>query len=258
MMADPRPSLTCRRFDGQVAVITGGASGIGEASARRLAAEGANVVVADIDEVRGRAVADSIGDGRAAFVRCDVARSQDWRELRAAIEDRWGRLDVLHSNAFIQIPAPAHELAEEDWDRMLGVNLTASFLGTQVLVDLLAKTQGSIVITSSVNAVVGRPGRPAYAAAKAGLSGMARQLAVEYGPDVRVNVVVVGAILTPPWQAVSEAHRAASSAGTAAKRLGEPAEVAAAVAFLASRDASYITGADLMVDGGWSIMKETS
>jgi len=257
-MAKPSPSVSCHRFDGQVAVITGGASGIGEASARRLAAEGAKVVVADVDEERGRAVADSIGDCQAAFVRCDVARSEDWSRLRAEVEGRWGRLDVLHSNAFIQISAPAHQLADEDWDRMLAVNLTASFLGTKVLVDLLAKTQGSIVITSSVNALVGRPGRPAYAAAKAGLSGMARQLAVEYGPDVRVNVVVVGAILTPPWEAVSEARRGASSAGTAAKRLGEPEEVAAAVAFLASRDASYITGADLVVDGGWSIMKGAS
>jgi NAD(P)-dependent dehydrogenase (short-subunit alcohol dehydrogenase family) len=257
-MVDSRLSVTCRRFDGQVAVITGGASGIGEASARRLAAEGASVVVADIDEERGLAVAESIGTDQAAFVRCDVAQSADWQALREAVKQRWGRLDVLHSNAFIQIAAPAHELAEEDWDRMMAVNLKGSFLGAKLLVDLLAEMKGSIVITSSVNAVVGRPGRPAYAAAKAGLSGMARQLAVEYGPDVRVNVVVVGAILTPPWQAVPEAHRAASGAATAAKRLGEPEEVAAAVAFLASRDASYVTGADLMVDGGWSVMKETS
>jgi NAD(P)-dependent dehydrogenase (short-subunit alcohol dehydrogenase family) len=216
------------------------------------------VVVADVDEAQGRGVAESIGDDRAAFVRCDVARSEDWQVLREAVVQGWGRLDVLHSNAFIQIAAAAHELAEEDWDRMLAVNLKASFLGTKLFVDLLAEARGSIVITSSVNAVIGRPGRPAYAAAKAGLSGMARQLAVEYGPEVRVNTVVVGAILTPPWRAASEARRGASSAGTAAKRLGEPEEVAAAVAFLASRDASYVTGADLVVDGGWSITKETS
>jgi len=252
-----RSALTCRRFEGRVAVVTGGASGIGEATARRLAGEGATVVVADVDDARGRAIVGDLPGGPGAFARCDVANSADWQALRELLVQRWGRLDVLHSNAFIQIPAPAHDLAEEDWDRMMAVNLKASFLGTKLLVDLLAAARGSIVITSSVNAVVGRPGRPAYAAAKAGLSGMARQLAVEYGPDVRVNTVIVGAIVTPPWLAVSEEHRAASSAATAAKRLGEPEEVAAAVAFLASGDASYITGADLVVDGGWSIMKET-
>ena len=101
-----------------------------------------------------------------------------------------------------------------------------------------------------MNALVGRPGRPAYAAAKAGLAGLARQLAVEYGPEVRVNVVIAGAILTPPWRSVPDSRRQASAAGTAAKRLGDPDEVAAAVAFLASDEASYITGVELPVDGG--------
>lgn len=245
----------CRRFDGRVAVVTGGASGIGEACARRFADEGAAVVIADLDEARGSEVAASIGGDRAAFIRCDVASSVDWRALREFVLSRWGRLDVLHSNAFIQIAAAAHELDEEDWDRMQAVNLKAAYLGAKVLIDLLAAAGGAIVLTSSVNALVGRPGRPAYAAAKAGLCALARQLAVEYGPDVRVNSVVPGAILTPPWEGAGLTKQQASAAGTAAKRLGRAAEVAAAVAFLASRDASYITGADLVVDGGWSIMK---
>jgi NAD(P)-dependent dehydrogenase (short-subunit alcohol dehydrogenase family) len=171
--------------------------------------------------------------------------------------DRFGRLDVLHSNAFIQISAPAHDLDEEDWDRMQAVNLKAAYLGTKTFVDVLAAARGAIVLTSSVNALVGRPGRPAYAAAKAGLGALGRQLAVEYGPDVRVNTVLPGAIVTPPWAAVPESHRTASAAATAARRLGEAAEVAAAVAFLASSDASYVTGAELVVDGGWTIMKDT-
>jgi NAD(P)-dependent dehydrogenase (short-subunit alcohol dehydrogenase family) len=245
-----------RRFAGLVVVVTGAASGIGAACARRFASEGARVVIADVDNDGGRTLANELGAEQGLFVHCDVASSEHWRALRDTVLQHWGRVDVLHSNAFIQIAAPAHELAEDDWDRMIAVDLKASFLGTKYLVEPLIASEGAIVLTSSVNARVGRPGRPAYAAAKAGLSGMARQLAVEYGPRVRVNTVVVGAILTPPWQSVPAVHRAASEAATAAKRLGEPAEVAAAVAFLASREASYITGTDLVVDGGWTIIKE--
>lgn len=249
------PDAACHRFDGQVVVVTGGASGIGAACARRFADEGASVVVADIDSERGRALAAEIGDERATFARCDVSQRADWEALRDLVLERWNRLDVLHGNAFLQVSAPAHELGEDDWDRMLDVNLKAGYLGAKILVDLLAQANGSIVLTSSVNAYVGRPGRPAYAASKAGLSALCRQLAVEYGPDVRVNTVVPGAIVTPPWEAVPEAHRVASANATAAKRLGEPEEVAAAVAFLASSDASYITGVDLVVDGGWMVVK---
>jgi NAD(P)-dependent dehydrogenase (short-subunit alcohol dehydrogenase family) len=245
----------CHRFDGRVAVVTGGASGIGEACVRRFAAEGASVVVADIDEERGQRVADGIPSGRGAFVRCNVSDSADWAALRAHVLERWNRLDVLHSNAFVQVAAPAHELEEADWNRMLDVNLKAAYLGTKALLDLLADANGAIVLTSSVNAYVGRPGRPAYAASKAGLAALGRQLAVEYGPRVRVNTVVPGAILTPPWEAVPQAHHAETANATAAARLGEPDEVAAAVAFLASGDASYITGVDLVVDGGWMVVK---
>lgn len=245
----------CHRFDGRVAVVTGGASGIGAACVRRFAAEGGSVVVADLDEERGQEIARAVPDGRGAFVRCDVSDGADWRMLREHVLGRWKRLDVLHSNAFVQIPAPAHELDEADWSRMLDVNLKAAYLGTRALVDLLAQAKGSIVLTSSVNAYVGRPGRPAYAASKAGLAALGRQLAVEYGPQVRVNTVVPGAILTPPWEAVPQAHHAATASATAAARLGEPDEVAAAVAFLASSDASYITGVDLVVDGGWMVVK---
>jgi NAD(P)-dependent dehydrogenase (short-subunit alcohol dehydrogenase family) len=247
----------CHRFDGLVAVVTGGASGIGEACVRRFAAEGASVVVADVDEKRGRGVAEDVPGGRGTFLRCDVSDGANWETLREHVLERWDHVDVLHSNAFVQVAAPAHELDEADWGRVLDVNLKAAYLGTKALVDLLARANGSIVLTSSVNAYVGRPGRPAYAASKAGLAALGRQLAVEYGPEVRVNTVVPGAIRTPPWEAVPEAHHTATGRATAAARLGEPEEVAAAVAFLASDDASYITGVDLVVDGGWMVVKST-
>jgi NAD(P)-dependent dehydrogenase (short-subunit alcohol dehydrogenase family) len=140
----------------------------------------------------------------------------------------------------------------------MAVNLKASWLAVRAFAALLSEGSGSIVLTSSVHALVGLPGHPAYAAAKGALCAMGRQLAVEYGPRVRVNTVLPGPIMTPAWDRVDEAGRADSVAATVAKRFGAPEEVASAVAFLASSDASYITGTTLVVDGGWSVVKASS
>ncbi|WP_436495007.1 SDR family NAD(P)-dependent oxidoreductase [Actinokineospora sp. HUAS TT18] len=244
------------RLADKVAVVTGAASGIGAATAHRLAAEGAAVVVADITADAGEEVAAKIraAGHRARFVHCDVSIEDSWLALR----DQVGAVDVLCSNASMQAVVPAHELPRAAWDRDIAVNLTPLFLGARTFIDGLRARRGNIVAMSSVHAQFGLPGFPSYAAAKGGLCALVRQLAVEYGADgVRVNAVLPGPILTPVWDGVDEAGRRQSAEATALGRMGSPEEVAAAVAFLASADAAYLTGTNLVVDGGWSIKKES-
>ncbi|MBU3063883.1 SDR family oxidoreductase [Nocardia sp. NEAU-G5] len=248
-----------RRLTGRVAVVTGAASGIGAATAARLAEEGAAVVLADIAE-RGDDVATGLrAEGyRAAFVSCDVSREDDWTMLAGRVHRLFGPLDVLCSSAFTHRNAAAHELTRQAWDEGLAVNLTPLFLGVRTFLEDLRARRGSVIAISSVHAHFGLPGRPGYAAAKGGLTALVRQLAVEYGPEgIRVNAILPGPILTPAWDGIDDAGRRASAAATALERLGDPDEIASAVAFLASSDASYITGAELVVDGGWSVSKES-
>lgn len=244
-------------FAGRVALVTGAAAGIGAATARRFAADGASVILADIDGTGAERVAAEIREsGReASAVRCDVSSPSDWQAVAGLVRERYRRLDIVHNNAFAIEYAPAHLLSERSWERQIAVDLSSVYLSVRTFLSDLKAVRGSIVNTSSVHALLGFPSHPAYAAAKGGIIALTQQLAVEYGPEIRVNCVLPGPILTAAWEALSAEEMDHAVAGTAAGRMGRPEEVAAAVAFLASDDASYITGASLLVDGGYTVKK---
>jgi NAD(P)-dependent dehydrogenase (short-subunit alcohol dehydrogenase family) len=247
--------MNTERFDGRVVLVTGAASGIGAAAAARFAAEGADVVLLDIDDDRGDAVARETG-GR--FLHCDVASAADWDRVATTVDEQYGRVDVVFSNGPGRIvrTVPVHELTEDEWDRQIAVTLKAAYLSARTFCPPLGRQHGSLIFTSSVHAGIGVPGCAAYAAAKGGLLALTRQLAVEYAPAVRVNAVVPGPVRTPAWEGIDGV--VATISETPAGRLGDPAEVAAAVAYLASSDASFVTGSTLTVDGGWTISTTSS
>ncbi|MET0134389.1 MAG: SDR family NAD(P)-dependent oxidoreductase [Kibdelosporangium sp.] len=225
------------------AVVTGAASGIGAATARRLTADGYDVIGVDIKE------------GEHVTVVDDVASDRTWPRVLEAAD---GEVDALVSNAFTVTVKPLDQTTREEWSRQIDVNLTAAYLGTHACLPSLRARHGAIVLVSSVHAHIGIPGHPAYAAAKGGLVSLASQLAVEYAPQVRVNSVRPGPVLTAAWDRVPAADRARSVAATPLARLGDPAEIAAVIAFLLSAEASFVTGASLVVDGGWSVLKDSS
>ncbi len=241
------------RVAGKAAIVTGAASGIGRATAQVLAREGAAVCIADVDADGGRQVADEIAakGGEAIFVRTDVGARADVIAMFERTEEAFGRVDIVHNNAIWFRHGTATELDERDWDGTLNIGLKAIFLAAKYGIPIMRKTGGGTIInTGSVHSLVSFATCTAYDAAKAGVLGLTRTLAIDYGPDIRVCAVLPGAILTPLWDGAPEENRRHFAQMVPAKRLGTGEDVANAVLFLASDEASFITGTALTVDGG--------
>jgi 3(or 17)beta-hydroxysteroid dehydrogenase len=250
------------RLEGKVAIVTGGGGGIGRATVCRFAQEGAAVVIAEIDPTSGQASADAAGLN-SVFLPLDAGDEASWRQLAAAVLERFGRLDILVNNAAFRIPLTLDETTVESWRENQRVTCDGVYLGLKIAAETMSDG-GSIVNLSSLGAFVGLPASFAYSAAKGAVRAMSRSAALHFaasGCGIRVNVVAPGATLTDAirGQAVRIAGREGSrpedviaklTSDVPLKRMADPSEIANAILFLASDEASFVTGAELLVDGG--------
>lgn len=243
------------RLDGQVAVVTGAARGIGLGIAAVLRAEGADVVIADLDEAAAAAAASSLcqtGE-HAVAVRADVTVPADVENIAAAAASRWGRIDILAANAGIYPHIPFRDIGVTDFDRIMAINVRGAMLAIQACLPQMTKqAYGRIVLTSSITgSVVGQPGYAHYGASKAAMLGLMRSAALEVATaGITINAVLPGNIRTPGFDDLGPEHIRRMLAAIPLNRFGDPEDVGWTVRFLASREARYITGQTLIVDGG--------
>lgn len=247
------------RLEGKVAVVTGGADGIGHAIGKAMAREGARVFLSDVDDNKGEAAAAAIrqAGGKAEYVHCDVGSDADIKGLIEGAVAKAGRIDVLVNNAAIAIGGmPVYEMTDEQWHKLININLTSVFRGCKhALPHMIKQKSGSIINMASAQGHIGLDGWTAYAGAKGAVMSMSRQMAVEFGPhNVRINSISPGTINTPMNEKViAELGQHVARAWVKMHpigRIGHPEEVAEAAVYLASDAAGFTTGIDLRVDGG--------
>lgn len=240
-------------LEGKVAIVTGAARGQGEAEARLFAAEGAKVLLGDVLDAEGKAVAESIGDA-AAYRHLDVTDESSWADAIADVGERWGRLDVLVNNAGIARFAPMAMMSLDDYMAVVMVNQVGVFLGMRAAVPLMSSSGGgSIVNTSSVDGMTGMMGVTAYVASKFAVRGMTKTAALELGPvGIRVNSIHPGGVDTPMLrpEGIPALDLSAVFTNVPLKRIGTPEDVAELALFLASDRSSYCTGSEFVIDGG--------
>jgi NAD(P)-dependent dehydrogenase (short-subunit alcohol dehydrogenase family) len=246
------------RLGEKVALVTGAGSGIGRATARLFAGEGARVVAVDYDSEAGQQTAAEINEhgGEATFVRADVSRAGDAEAMVRAAVDAYGRLDIIHNNAGIfPTEGPAHEMAEDLWDRIIDINLKGVWLGCKFAIpELIRSGGGAIVNTASMAGVRGRAYRSAYCASKGGVIMLTKALAMELAPhNIRVNCICPAGVNTPlvrPADISEEEMAERFVEGSPIPRMARPEEIAEAALYLATDASSYVTGQALMIDGG--------
>jgi cyclopentanol dehydrogenase len=247
-----------KRVQDKVILVTGGAMGMGQSHSELLASQGAWVFVADMNQEKGQATVDGIRKqgGKADFLKLDVTNEADWNAAVGQIVERAGRIDVLVNNAGILVLKPVQDTSNEEWDRIFAVNVRSVFLGTRAVVPHMQKAgKGNIVNISSIYGLVGAPGASAYQASKGAVRLFTKSCAVDLAPfNIRVNSVHPGVIETEMTKDLlaNPEIRSALLGPTLLKRPAQPVEVSQAVLFLASDESSFVHGAELVVDGGYT------
>jgi 2,5-dichloro-2,5-cyclohexadiene-1,4-diol dehydrogenase 2 len=243
------------RLAGKVALVSGGASGIGAAHVRVFAAEGAKVVAGDVQEAQGKTVVEEVNKrgGEAVFVRLDVAKEADWANAVQTAVSRFGKLTTLINNAGIYWPQGVEAETLENWNKMTTVNQTGVWLGMKAAIPALRNAGGGAIVNiSSLYGLIGSPGSIAYHATKGAVRLMTKSAALEYVKQgIRVNSIHPGMIDTPILGNLTPQDAEAIRAATPMGRMGKPEEIAYGSLYLCSDEAAYVTGIELVIDGGW-------